>query len=222
MYDPAAVKGERGAEVVGYEAGGRTGQKLRTRNTLKAAAAGLVAAGRSPTVAEVAEVAGISRSTAYRYFPSQELMYAEIVLSATVGPDRQQVHAAAEVAGDAAERLDSVIRADHAFTTKHEHALRTGMRAFLLLIDSYPDAPREDSQRVRYLTAALQPLADRIPATAMRRLVAALSMCVGIEAELITEVSCGLSRAESAEVKRWAAAALLRATLDDVDPPPSR
>ena len=169
-------------------------------------------------MAEVAERAGLSRSTAYRYYPSQELMYAEVVLAATVGSDRQPVYEAAEGDGDATQRLDRVIRADHAFTVRHEHPLRAGLRAFLLLIDRYPDAPREPSNRVRYLTTALSPLADQIPAATMRRLIAALSLCVGIEAAMITQVNCGLSAKESEEVKRWAATALLNAALHDEAP----
>lgn len=199
----------------GYETVGRTNQKLRTRRALKSAATELIAAGEQPTVAEVAERAGISKSTAYRYYPSQELMYAEVVLAATVGNDRGPVYQAAEGNGDVSQRLDQVIRADHAFTIKHEHALRAGLRAFLLLIDRYPEAPREPSNRVRYLAAALKPLSDRMPAATMRRLIAALSLCVGIEAAMITQVNCGLSAEESEEVKLWAATALLNAALQD-------
>jgi AcrR family transcriptional regulator len=200
----------------GYETVGRTGQKLRTRNALKAAAAELIAAGRQPAVADVAEAAGISKSTAYRYFPSQELMYAEVVLAATVGDDRQRVHEAAQGEGDAAARLDRTIRADHTFTKKHERALRAGLRAYLLLIEEHPEATLEPSHRVRYLTAALEPLADQLPDAAKRRLVAALSLLVGVEAALITQVNCGLSADESEGVKRWAADALLRAALQDL------
>ena len=66
----------------------------------------------------------------------------------------------------------------HDCIAKHERALLAGLRAFTLLIDRYPEAPLEPSNRVRYLTTALTPLADRIPAAAMRRLVATLSLCV--------------------------------------------
>jgi AcrR family transcriptional regulator len=205
----------------GYETRGRTGQKLRTRNALTSAATELIAAGGQPTVLEVAEAAGISKSTAYRYFPSQELMYSEVLLAATVGADREAVDAAARSEGDTAARLDRVIRADHSLITKHEHAFRTGLRAWVLLIDSYPDVPRVRSNRVRYLNTALAPLRDRLPAAAMRRLVAALALCVGIEAALVTQENCGLSAEESEQVKRWAAAALLQAALDDstIQPP---
>ena len=103
----------------------------------------------------------------------------------------------------------------HDGIAKHERALLAGLRAFMLLIDRYPEAPLEPSNRVRYLATALTPLADWIPAAAMRRLVAALSLCVGIEAALITQVNCGLSAEEPEAVKRWAAAALLHAALHD-------
>ena len=55
--------------MVGYEGVGRTSQKQRTRKALKDVATELIAAGKQPTVAEVAEGAQISKSTAYRYFP---------------------------------------------------------------------------------------------------------------------------------------------------------
>ena len=57
-----------------YEAGGRSAQKARTRDALIAAARDLVAAGVTPTVEEAAEAASISRTTAYRYFPSQRAL----------------------------------------------------------------------------------------------------------------------------------------------------
>jgi hypothetical protein len=85
----------------------------------------------------------------------------------------------------------------------------------MLLLEDYPEAPLEPSHRVRYLSKALEPLADQLPAPAMRRLVAALSLCVGLEATLIAQLSCGLSAEESEEVKRWATATLLRGALQD-------
>ena len=47
----------------------------------------------------------------------------------------------------------------------------------------------------------------------MRRLVAALSLCVGVEATMITQVHCQLMAPESQDLKRWAAGSLLRAAL---------
>ena len=58
-----------------YEEFGRTRQKARTRSQLIAAARALIAAGTaSPTVEQAAEAASVSRTTAYRYFPSQKAL----------------------------------------------------------------------------------------------------------------------------------------------------
>ena len=57
-----------------YELAGRTHQKQRTRRALVAAAREMVANGATPTVDAVAAKASISRTTAYRYFPSQRAL----------------------------------------------------------------------------------------------------------------------------------------------------
>src|SRR5581483_8043837 len=58
----------------------RVDQKLRTRAALLRAASELVAQGKSPSVAEVAESAQVSTATAYRYFPTQQALLVELPL----------------------------------------------------------------------------------------------------------------------------------------------
>ena len=57
-----------------YELNGRTHQKRRTRDALVAAAREIVAGGETPTVEAAAEMASISRATAYSYFPNQRAL----------------------------------------------------------------------------------------------------------------------------------------------------
>lgn len=60
---------------------GESNQRRRTRAGILAAAIQLLGQGQSPTVAEVADAAAVSRATAYRYFPSQEYLVQEAALN---------------------------------------------------------------------------------------------------------------------------------------------
>src|SRR5262245_29357977 len=73
-----------------YEEVGRVRQKRRTREALVAAARELVADGLTPTVEDAAERASVSRTTAYRYFPSQAALLATAhpeIVTTTLLPD---------------------------------------------------------------------------------------------------------------------------------------
>jgi AcrR family transcriptional regulator len=204
-----------------YDSFGRMNQKRRTRAALVAAAADFVRRGETPTVAEVAEAALISKSTAYRYFPSQEGLLAEALLDVVNQADLEAVYAAAQTPGPAAARLDAVVRADHALVTKHEAVFRTFVRAMLAPRADDPSAiPRRPGHRLRYLADALAPLDDRLGAERLQRLVMALAMCVGMESIMVMTDICGLPPADAEAVKRWAAAALLQAALAEVEVEP--
>jgi AcrR family transcriptional regulator len=68
------------------------------------AAQDLLEQGRTPTVADVADEAFVSRATAYRYFPSQEHLLLDVVLERSIDEIDRAVAAAADavavVAGD--------------------------------------------------------------------------------------------------------------------------
>ena len=79
-----------------YELNGRTNQKRRTREALVAAARSIVADGRTPTVEQAAEIASVSRTTAYRYFPSQRALLAaahpETAVQSLLPHDARGIH----------------------------------------------------------------------------------------------------------------------------------
>lgn len=200
-----------------YESIGRSNQKRRTRAALKEAAAGIMRTGSVPTMAEVAERAGISRATAYRYFPSQDALVAEVLLDETVRPGLAAVYEAAHSSEAADERLDAVVRADHRLVTENEAAFRTAIRTMMLSNNADGrSAPSRPGNRLRYLLDAVRPVTERLGPERTERLVTALSLCVGLESLLVTKDVCGLGDKEAGEAKRWAAAALLRAALAEV------
>lgn len=202
-----------------YESFGRVNQKRRTREALKAAAAALMGPGLAPTVGEVADAARVSRSTAYRYFPSNEALQAEVLLDLTIGDDLALIYQAADEAGTATARLDRVVAEDHRVVTAHEAAFRAALRSLVGTGATVENAvPRRPGNRLRYLAAALEPLQDRLSPPQIRRLVAALALCVGIESVVVTRDVCDLTDSEAEETKRWAAQALLRQALAEAAP----
>ena len=181
------------------------------------AAARLVREGASPSVTEVADAAGVSRATAYRYFPTQESLLAEVIV-----PDLE--------AALASEALPEAVEArfEAAFTTiwssyaANETAYRTVLRRGL---ERPPggSVEREETEqarsiragrRVRWLRNALAPARERMDEGSFERLVAAVCLCVGIESLVVLRDVCGLDAGEAEEVARWAAFALLKAGLD--------
>jgi AcrR family transcriptional regulator len=197
-----------------YESFGRMNQKIRTRIAIKAAAAEFMRRGETPSMVQIAQAAFVSKSTAYRYFPSQEALIAEIMLDAAIALDMENVFAAAKTSGTAAARLDAVVRADHALVVQHERTFRTAMRVMLTShMDDASETPRRPGNRLRYLAEALAPLAEQLGREQLQKLVMALTLCVGMESIIVMKDVCGLTPVEAEAVKRWAASALLQAAL---------
>ncbi len=200
-----------------YEATGRTNQKRRTRHAVIDKATELVREGHTPTVAEVAEAALISKSTAYRYFPSQQLLLVEVNLTEVVRQDLDALYAASEQPGTPQERLDAVVRGDFAMQLRHEDAIRLAVAAWIVR-----DAPssaarvRQPGNRLRYVARALDDMKDELGHERFERLLPALAMCMGIESVIVLKDICGLSDEEAEAVKRWATQALLKASLSEM------
>ena len=142
-----------------YELNGRTNQKRRTRDALVAAARSIVAEGRTPTVEEVAEAASISRTTAYRYFPSQRALLAAAHPETAVEsllPD--------DAPDDVAARLDIVVAAYTQTILDNESQQRTMLR---LSLEADPEErsqlPLRQGRVIKWLEEALAPLQPQLP-----------------------------------------------------------
>jgi len=203
-----------------WEEEGRINQKRRTRAAVVEATKDLLRQGKTPSVAEAADAARVSRATAYRYFPTQEYLLSEAALESAKTDINHLLERSAPSA-DPAGRLDTLIQALQQVTLEHEAAFRTLLQ---LSLEAHATGGQkreatEDrlrgGRRIGWIEEALAPLGnpfEKDPAT-FRRVVAALSLCMGIEALIVLQDVCGLEAKEAVEVSRWAAQALLQAGL---------
>jgi AcrR family transcriptional regulator len=175
----------------------------------------LLARGITPTVEQAAQEASVSRTTAYRYFPSQrDLLVAahpEIAASSLLPAD---------ASADPAQRLDAVVDAFTQLIVETEAQQRSMLRLSLDAETQPPDAlPLRQGRAIGWIGEALVPLQGSLSEQELHRLVVAIRSAVGIEAlAWMTDVA-GLSRPEATRLMRWSAQALLRAALTSEPPP---
>jgi AcrR family transcriptional regulator len=165
----------------------------------------------TPTVEGAAARAAISRTTAYRYFPSQRAL-----LVAAHPEIETRSFLPADPPSDPEARLDAVIRAFLRMIVDTEPQQRAMLR---LSLEPDPKRrgrlPLRKGRAIGWITEALSPLRMQMTESRMRRLVLAIRSAAGIEPLVwLTDVA-GLSREEAVEVMRSSARALLRAALAD-------
>ena len=184
------------------------------------AATRLVHEGASPSVTEVADAAGVSRATAYRYFPTQESLLAEIIV-----PELKAALADEALPKDLESRFAAAFKTIWSSNITHEAAYRTILRRGLERPPGESIEHEEEAgsiragRRVRWLRNALEPARERMDEASFERLVAAMCLCVGIESLVVLRDVCGLKAKEAEEVAEWAAFTLLRASLGESESP---
>ncbi len=174
----------------------RPAQRRRTRKAIVDATIALLAQGGTPSVADVAAAADVSRRTVYLYFPT----FDQLLIDATVGAlsqstiDRAIQPDSADT--DVSARVERMIRALQHVSPEVE---RLGRALVRLTVDAGQPAPGEASprrgyRRVEWIEGALSPWRKRIGPARWRRLVAALAMVAGWEALIVQRDVCGLTR----------------------------
>jgi AcrR family transcriptional regulator len=196
-----------------YETSGRSAQKTRTRAALVAAARELVAAGVTPTVEDAAAAASISRTTAYRYFPNKRAL-----LLAAHPEMAAPSMLPADAPSDPAARLDLVVDAFTTMIVETEAQQRTMLRLSLEDTTGPSELPLRQGRAIRWITEALEGLADRLSDAESAQLVNAIRATVGVESLVWLVDVAGVSREEAVGLMRWSAQALLQFAL--TTPPP--
>jgi AcrR family transcriptional regulator len=194
-----------------YEQSGRTQQKARTRNELVAAARALVArGGAAPTVEEAAAEASVSRTTAYRYFPSQKALLAaahpEVETTSLLPPD---------AGDDPSARLRVAVQAFIRMVIDTEQQQRTMLRLSLEPDRHAQELPLRQGRAIGWFKDALAPLAPQLTEAGLHRLAVAIRSAVGIESLVWLIDVAGMTRDEAAGQVLWTAEALLQRALAD-------
>ncbi|SFP38506.1 regulatory protein, tetR family [Bradyrhizobium sp. Ghvi] len=200
-------KSSRSADRNPIETDGRANQKRRTRQALMDAAIALRDEGRSPTFAEVAERALVSRATAYRYFSSLEALISETATERGLVP-LEQIWRPGD---DPADGISRASREMMKLMLDDEIGLHVMERSFMAVwLDNDAGArPPRPGRRMKFIVPIVEALKGELSSAARRRLAHALSMVMGSEAALAIRDIGGASVDEALAAAAWAARALV-------------
>ncbi len=172
-------------------------------------------AGHVPSMADVAQRSGVSRATAYRYFPSRSSLIAA-VMDASLGPVRDFSSPHADGPRRVRDVFEKTFPLFQAFEPQMRAAVQLSLeqwaqeRAGTLEEEAY-----RRGHRVRILGDAIAPLSSVLEPAAQMRLHQALTVVYGIETYMILKDIWGLSDKAVEKVALWMADALVTAATNE-------
>ena len=188
----------------GYHESGRARQKQRTREALLDAARTLIEGGDTPRVEDVAEASGISRTTAYRYFPTQAS------LLAAAFPETSRTSLLPEPApATAPERTALIANGLIDILERTEVQQRAMLR--LSLGEQRHELPLRQGRAIGWFAEGLEPLQSVLGEQGVQRLAIALRSVCGIETRVWLRDIAGLDADEVRALQLWMVQALVSA-----------
>ncbi len=202
--------------------GGRRARRQRaTRDSLVRAAVQLLdEAGESAvSVPSAADLADVSRATAYRYFPNREALLGDALLELSFGLSGRadsavlaELEAIVASTPDHVERVGRVVRVVAEWSFDQQKWLRSSLRASLER-SAHGDGYSRPGHRLEWIDLALAPVAGAIPSEEFDRLAAALVTLMGVDPVVPLVDLAGCDRAGVADTLEWAARRLVQAVL---------
>jgi AcrR family transcriptional regulator len=194
------------------------GPKARTRRLMLDTAIRLMQGGATPSVSDVAEAAGVSRATAYRYFPSQAALV-QAVVDEGLGPILTWTSASKDAGGRVADLIETAMPRIEAFEATFKAALKLSLEQWARRqAGTLGEEPRfTRGHRMDLLKDAIAPLRGKLPSDRFDRLAQALSLVFGVEVLIVLKDIWGLDGESTRSVAQWAAGALVRTAMRDED-----
>lgn len=169
--------------------------------------------GRTPSVAEVAEMAGVSRATAYRYFPSRSAVIAAVVAE-SLGPVRSYMPQAREGGERVRELFSQTFPRFKEFEPHMRAALQLSLEhESLERVGSLEEPRYRRGFRRDLLRRAAGPLRERLGRGPFEQLLKALSILYGIEPHVVLKDIWDATDREVEKITRWMVDALIAAAL---------
>lgn len=180
----------------------RENQKKRTRLALLDAANRLLKQGNQMfTIDEVAKEALVSVATAYRYFPNAESLRLE-------APLHVKTNAAVQVfenipSDDMDARIEALITYHAKLNMDNEKEFRLYLSSVLRETINNPEKNLRGGRRIKFIEEAISPFKDRIALDDYQRIIATLSVMLGIESVIALKDVCKLNNDEILDVWVW-------------------
>lgn len=188
--------------------GGRVRQKARTRDALVAATRQLLRDGVTPSVEQAADVACVSRTTAYRYFSSQRALLAATFPQLEDGSllgDHPPADVRARVALFTEKMTQSILA--------NEAEMRAMLRLSLDPWVPLHEVALRQGRRTVWVADALAPLRGSLTKSRFERLTLAIAATAGIESFVWLVDVGGVDRGTAAAVIKSSCSALLEHEL---------
>jgi AcrR family transcriptional regulator len=191
-----------------------TGASARTRDLMVRTAVGLMQRGQSPSVSDAAEAAGVSRATAYRYFPTQSALV-DAVVDHALGPILRWDSASP----DPVERVQDLLASSNdrivEFEATFKAALGLSLQQWAQMKSGNPvSGPQfQRGHRIELLEKALEPLRDTLTDAQFGKLAKALSLIFGVEVILVLKDIWKTDIDDMQDVATWCARVLVQAAV---------
>jgi AcrR family transcriptional regulator len=213
---PKKINKNRTAKPSTATGSGRTAQRNRTRRAIVEAATQLVAAGGTPSMAEVAEAAQVSRRTIYMYFPALEQLLIDAMLGAaslnTIDPVIAQ-----SSSNDTVTRVEQLSRAMNSHSAETMPLGRALIRLTVEGDEPPAGGPRRGYRRVQWIERALEPAREKLTRQEFGRLVSALCVLIGWEPMIVLKDVRGLDQKQADDVLNFAVRAVVEKALADAE-----
>lgn len=193
-----------------------TGVRKRTFEHLLHTAVSILDEGHELTITELADKSGISRATAYRYFPTQSDL-----ISAVVDHSLQPILHWQSDEQDVGQKMNDFLSFAFAQMIKHEGAIRAAMRLSLQQWVTDRSASSSNSEKFvrgnhkEVLSNLLQPLQSQLNDELNNKLIYTLSIIFGSQITVLKDV-WNLDDSYIVSLSQWIIKAVINQAKQDI------